>query len=174
MVDSQFCVNLICLLYSFCSKAFFILLATIGASFCTESANVEVSTPLPAVSESPPQKRAILGDCDGPIGGVVGELHSDYGVHSDLAIGLHGDSYAPAYSSGYLASGGIVGAVGSFGHVGGAVVGSQPLLSAGYAPHAPILASSIYSSPVVSHAPVIAAPAVCQLLLVFFFKMAWK
>lgn len=172
LVDSQFCVNLICLLYSFCLKAFFILFATIGASFCTESANVEVSTPLPAVSESPPQKRAILGDCDGPVAGVVGGLHSDFDVHSDLAIGLHGHSYAPAYSGGYLGSGGIIGAVGSVGHVGG-IVASPSLVSAGYAhgyaPHASVVASSVISSPVVSHAPVFAAPAVCQLHF-FFFK----
>lgn len=148
-----------------------ILFTTIVASFCAEPVNIEVSTALPAATENQQQKRAIFSDCDGPIAGVVaGGLHSDVAVHSDLAIGLHGPSYAPSYSSGYagysggyssgyLASGGIVGAVGSLGHVGG-VVASPPLVSTGYAPHAPVFASSVISSPIVSHASVIAAPAV--------------
>lgn len=163
-----------------------ILFTTIVASFCAEPVNIEVSTALPAATENQQQKRAIFSDCDGPIAGVVaGGLHSDVAVHSDLAIGLHGPSYAPSYSSGYagysggysggyaggyagysggyssgyLASGGIVGAVGSLGHVGG-VVASPPIVSTGYAPHAPVFASSVISSPIVSHASVIAAPAV--------------
>lgn len=145
-----------------------IFFATIVGSFCTEPATVEVSTPA-AATENEQQKRSIVSDCDGPIvsGGVIGGLHSDLGVHSDLAIGLHGHGYASGFSSGYLGSGGIIGGVssvgsyGSLGHLGGAVVASPSLVSAGYAPHAPVLASSVYSSPVVSHAPVYAAPAVC-------------
>lgn len=145
-----------------------ILCATIVGSSCAQpDANVEVSTPT-AVTENQPQKRAIFSDCDSPAG-LIGGLHSDVAVHSDLALGPHGQSYAPAYSDGYLASGGIFGGVGTLGQVGslGGVVASPSLVSSGYAPHAPIIASSIYSSPVVSHAPVFAAPAVCHTL--FFF-----
>lgn len=114
------------------------------------------------VSDTQPQKRAILSDCDSSITGLVGGLHSDLGVHSDLAIGLHGhSSYAPAYSSGYLASGGIVGSVGHLGAlVSSGYASHAPIISSGYASHAPLLASSVISSPIVSHAPVIAAPAV--------------
>lgn len=157
-----------------------IFFTTIVGSFCSEPAKVEVSTALPA-TENDQQKRSIVSDCDGPIvGGLVDGLHSDVGVHSDLALGVHGHGYAgyapgysTGYSSGYLASGGVVG-VGGLGHLGGAVVAASPgyatssgyasssgyALSTGYAPHAPVLASSVISSPVVSHAPVIAAPAV--------------
>lgn len=151
-------------------KAFFIFFTTFVGSFCAEPATVEVSTSLPVTqaTENEQQKRSIVSDCDGPIvGGVLGGLHSDVAVHSDLGIGLHGHGYAPSYSGGYLASHGIVGgyghlgAVGGYGHLGG-VVASAPLVSAGYAPHAQVLASSVISTPVVSHAPVIAAPAVCN------------
>lgn len=145
-----------------------------------------------SIKEAQPQKRHIgigaLNDCDGPSGvvGLHGGLHSDVGVHGDLALGLHGingHGYAPGYGGGYLASGGIlaapVGHVGSIGHLGGighigsighigavggpiggiggiggsfgAFVGAPQIVSGGYAPHAPVLASSI-----VSHAPVVA------------------
>lgn len=155
------------------AKAFLIFATTIVGAFCAEPANVEVSTATPVAAENEPQKRSIVSDCDGPlVGGLVDGLHSDVHVHSDLGIGLHGHGYAPGYSTGYsggyLASSGVVGAVGlghvgTVGHVGGAVVASSPgyAVSTGYAPHAPVLASSVYSAPVVSHAPVIAAPAVC-------------
>lgn len=148
-----------CLIF-FSEKAFLILFTTIVGSFCAEPANVEVSTPLPVDAENQPQKR-FVSDCDGPI---VGGLHSDVAVHSDLDIGLHGhSSYAPSYSSGYLASSGGYSGYGALGHVGAlgaAVVASPSLVSTGYAPHAPVYASSVISTPVVSHAPVIAAPAV--------------
>lgn len=151
-------------------KAFLILFATIIGSFCGEPTNVEVSTPLPANAEDQPQKRAIFSDCDGPI---VDGLHSDVAVHSDLAIGLHGHSYAPSYSSGYLASGGY-GALGHVGSLGAAVVAPSPLVSTGYAAHAPVYASSVVSTPVVSHAPVIAAPAVCQTRIIYLRKFKYS
>lgn len=168
-----------------------IFVATIVGSFCAEQANVEVSTALPVapVAESEQQKRSIVSDCDGPIiGGAIGGLHSDVAVHSDLALGVHGhgyaSGYAPGYSSGYsggyLGSGGVVGLSGlggygqvaALGHVGGSVLASSHsshgyALSHGYASAAPVLASSVYSTPVVSHAPVIAAPAVCYTVLFF-------
>lgn len=173
------------------SKGFLIVFATIAGSFCAEPVNVEVSTPQ-SVKEAQPQKRAILNDCDGPLG-LVGGLQSDIGVSGDLALGLHGPAYAPSYSSGYLASGGIspsyssgylasgaisptyssgylassgvlgsLGHIGAVGHVGsyGAVVAPSSIISSGYAAQAPVLASSVYSSPVLSHPSVIAAPAV--------------
>lgn len=188
----------------FSSKAFFILLAIIAGSICTEPVNVEVSTQK-AIVEAQPQKRAILSDCDGP-DGLHGGL-GDISVHGDLAIGLHGNGYAPGYSSGYLSSGGIlsqvghvgtvgaiggiissvgsvggsygglggighvgsvggyggvgtIGGLGGIGHIGsvGALVGPSHLVSSGYAPHAPVLSSSVVSSPILSHPPIIASP----------------
>lgn len=163
--------------------------ATIAASFCAEPINVQV-TKEQSINEAQPQKRAIglspLSDCDG-VGhvGLHGGFNSDLSLHGGLALGLpsHGyaSSYAPGYSGGYLASGGILashaGQIGTLGHVGslGAVVASPSLLSQGYAhgyahgyaPHAPILASSVVSAPILSHPPVFAAPAVCFLIFIF-------
>lgn len=152
------------------------MFATIVSSFCADPVNVETST-LQSIKEAQPQKRHIglsaLSDCDGPAGvvGLHGGLHSDVAVHGDLDLGLHGHGYAPGYaggyaggyssgySSGYLSSGsyGHVGSVSSYGGLGlGGLVSSPHVISGGYAPHAPILASSI-----VSHAPIaVAAPAV--------------
>lgn len=168
-------------------KGFVILFATIAGSLCAEPVNVEVNSQQ-TVKEAQPQKRAVgFSDCDGPLGvvGLSGGFHGDVGVHGDLALGLHGHGYAPAYSGGYassygggyLAHGGLLSHVGSVGvgsvghlssvgslaHVGsvGAIVGSSPFISAGYAPHAPVLSSSVVSSPIISHAPILAHPPVC-------------
>lgn len=142
-----------------------IICATIVGSFGAEPVNIETSTPQ-SVKEAQPQKRAIFNDCDGPLG-VVGGLHSDI-VSSDLSLGLQGPAYAPAYSggyssgysSGYLASSGIIGSVGSVGAIGSVAVAPPPIISSGYAAHAPVIASSVFSAPVVSHPPIIAAPPV--------------
>lgn len=150
---------------------------------------MEASTQQTIKDEAQPQKRHIglgaLSDCDGPSGVVAGlhaGLHSDVAVHGDLGLGLHGHGYAPAYGSGYLGSGflgsgallspaGAIGHIGTVGHVGaigghighigglGAIVAAPQVVSGGYAPHAPVLASSI-----VSHAPVV-APTVRNFIL---------
>lgn len=161
----------------FIRKAFLILFATIAGSFCAEPVNVEVSTQQPVKDDAQPQKRALLSDCDGPI---LGGLHSDVAVHSDLGLG-HGYGYAPSYSTGYsggystgyssgysgsyLGTSGLIGGISSIGAVGhvGAVVAPH-VVSAGYAAHAPVIASSVISTPVVAHQPVIAAPAVRYIL----------
>lgn len=84
-------------------------------------------------------------------------------------------------SSGLLASGGILasGAVGHIGHIGhagtlGAVLAAPSLISHGYAPHAPILASSVVSSPIYSQPPVLAAPAVCTFFTIFQINASVK
>lgn len=152
----------ICLFYFL--KAFLILFATIVGSFCAEPNSVEASTQQ-SIKDAQPQKRHIglsaLSDCDGPTGVV--------GLHGGLGLGLHGlhgHGYAPSYGAGYIASGGLlshvghvgaIGHIGSVGHVapiGGAILSAPHVVSTGYAPHAPIISSSI-----VSHAPVI-TPAV--------------
>lgn len=139
-------------------KGFLVLWVTIVGTFCTEPVTVETSTQQ-SIQEAQPKKRAILNDCDGPlIGGVVGGLHSDY-VHSDLTLGLNAPAYAPGYSSGYLGSSGILGGVGSFGSVG-SIIPSSPIISAGYASHAPVISSSVVSAPIISHPPIIAAAPV--------------
>lgn len=171
-----------------------ILFATIAASFCAEPINVEVNNQQQSIKEAQPQKRGILSDCDGPVPvGLHGGFSSDVALHGDLALGLHGHGYAPSYSGGYasgysgsygsgysgsylgssglLASGGILasGTVGHIGHAGtlGAVLAAPPVISHGYAPHAPILASSVVSAPIYSQPPILAAPAVCT----FFYDI---
>lgn len=168
------------LIVCFLSKALFILFATIVGSFCAEPTSVEANTQQTIKDEAQPQKRHIglgaLSDCDGPSGVVAGlhaGIHSDVAVHSDLSLGLHGHGYAPAYGSGYLGSGALLSPVGAIGHIGGvghigtvghvgslgAFVAAPQVVSGGYAPHAPVLASSI-----VSHAPVV-SPTVRYFLL---------
>lgn len=161
-----------------------ILFATIAGSFCNEPVNVESNTPQAikeADKEAQPQKRHVISDCDGP-GGVVGlqgGFHGD-AIHGDLALGLHGHSYAPSYSGGYLASGAIashigslhgdVGHYGSVGHIGhvsglggisglgsisglGALVSAPNGFSSGYAPNG-------FSSGYAPHAPILASSVV--------------
>lgn len=141
---------------------------------------MEANTQQTIKDEPQPQKRQIglgaFSDCDGPsgvVGGLHAGLHSDVAVHSDLGLGLHGNGYAPSYGSGYLGSGALLSPVGGIGHIGsvghvegigghigghigshfgslGAIIAAPHVVSGGYAPHAPVLASSI-----VSHAPVI-------------------
>lgn len=176
-------------------KACLILFATIAASFCAEPINVEVNNQQQSIKDAQPQKRGILSDCDEPAHvGLHGGFNSDLALSGDLALGgLHGHGFAPSYSGGYasgysggyasgysggylgssglLASGGILasGAVGHIGHAGtlGAVLAAPPLISHGYAPQAPILASSVVSAPVFSQPPILAAPAVCTIFTIF-------
>lgn len=157
-VFAFFCFFLCSRLFVFL-KAFLILFATIAGTFCIEPINVEANTKQ-TIKEAQPEKRSIglsaLNDCDGPLGdvGLHGGLQSGVAVHSDLALGLHGAAYAPAYSGGYLASSGYLSQ--SVGHVGAAVVGASPVIAGGYAPHAPIFASSVVShAPVLAHAPTV-------------------
>lgn len=150
------------------------MFVTIAGSFCAEPVNVEVNT-AKSVKEAQHQKRSILSDCDGPIGGIgaIGGIHSDIGLSGDLALGSgyasgyasgYTSGYSPSYSGGYLASSGILGSVGHIGAVGAAVVAPSPIISSGYASgyaaHAPVYASSVIAAP----APVVAAPAVCHSL----------
>lgn len=165
------------------------MFATIAGLLCDEPVNVESSTPQ-AIKETNPQKRHVISDCDGP-GGLIG-LHGGLSgelIHGGLGLGLHGHGYAPSYSSGYLASGGIAssighygssaqfghyGSSGSIGHLGsigghigglGAIISSPHVISGGYAPHAPIFGSSV-----ISQAPIaIAAPTVCYSIISYNF-----